>query len=310
MVLTVVPSTSGSRSRCTPCRETSAPAASERAAILSISSRKTMPLFSTLASARVFSSSSLTSFAASSSTSSLKASRTRSLRVRRRPWPALANIDWICCVSSSIPGGAITSICGAGWARSISISVSSSRPSRSFLRNFCRAVGFARLLHGDVDQVADDRVDVAADVADLGELGRLDLDERGLGQAGQAARDLGLADAGGPDHQDVLRRDLAAQGLLDVLAPPAVAQRDGDGALGAVLADDVLVQLVDDFAGGHHGVFRPSRTRPCGSHVRSGRVRSGARPSGGRAGARKARATKRTGAHRQSIDSMVCDWLV
>ena len=52
-----------------------------------------------------------------------------------------------------------------------------------------------------------------------------------------------------PDHEDVLRRDFLAQRLLDLHAPPAIAQRNGDGALGGVLADDVLVQLRDDLAG-------------------------------------------------------------
>ena len=47
LVETVVPSISGSRSRCTPSRDTSAPTRPSRAQILSISSRKTMPLFST-----------------------------------------------------------------------------------------------------------------------------------------------------------------------------------------------------------------------------------------------------------------------
>ena len=47
-VPTVVPSMSGRRSRCTPSRLTSAPMRSERAQILSISSRNTMPLFSTV----------------------------------------------------------------------------------------------------------------------------------------------------------------------------------------------------------------------------------------------------------------------
>ena len=106
------------------------------------------------------------------------------------------------------------------------------------------------MLDGDVDQVADDRVDVAADVADLGELGRLDLDERRVGEPRQPARDLGLADAGRADHQDVLRRDLLAQRLGDLLAAPAVAQRDRDRALGRVLADDVLVELGDDLLRG------------------------------------------------------------
>ena len=59
-------------------------------------------------------------------------------------------------------------------------------------------------LDGDLDQVADHRLDVAADVADLGELRRLDLEERRTCETGQTPGDLGLADTGGPDHQDVL----------------------------------------------------------------------------------------------------------
>ncbi len=63
----------------------------------------------------------------------------------------------------------------------------------------------------DLHQVADHRLDVAPDVADLGELGGLDLEERRVRELGQAARDLGLADAGGADHQDVLGHDLLGQ---------------------------------------------------------------------------------------------------
>ena len=37
-----------------------------------------------------------------------------------------------------------------------------------------------------------------------------------------------------------------AQRLVDLLAAPAVAQRDRDGALGVGLADDVLVEFGDD----------------------------------------------------------------
>ena len=47
LVETVVPSISGSRSRCTPSRLTSAPRVSARAQTLSISSMKTMPFCST-----------------------------------------------------------------------------------------------------------------------------------------------------------------------------------------------------------------------------------------------------------------------
>ena len=70
-----------------------------------------------------------------------------------------------------------------------------------------------------------------------------------LASSRQAAGDLGLADAGRPDHQDVLGHHLFAQGVVELLAPPAVAQRNGDGALGILLADDVTVELGNDFAG-------------------------------------------------------------
>ena len=113
----------------------------------------------------------------------------------------------------------------------------------------------ANVLDRGVDQIANDRLDVATHVAHLGELRCLDLDERGIGEPREAAGDLGLAHPGGADHENILRGDFAAQRFVDLLAAPAVAQGDGDGALGFLLADNVLVQFLDDFAGCHvaHG---------------------------------------------------------
>ena len=102
---------------------------------------------------------------------------------------------------------------------------------------------------GDLDQIADDLLDVAPDIADLGEFRRLDLQERRPGELGEAARDLGLAAAGRADHQDVLRHHLLAHRRSQAQTPPPVAQRDGDGSLGVRLTDDVAVELGDDFAG-------------------------------------------------------------
>ncbi len=83
-----------------------------------------------------------------------------------------------------------------------------------------------------LDQVADHALDVAAVVADLGVLGRLDLDERRADELRQPAGDLGLADAGRADQDDVLGRDVVAQLGGELLPPPAVAEGDGDGPLG------------------------------------------------------------------------------
>src|SRR5437762_2752923 len=105
-------------------------------------------------------------------------------------------------------------------------------------------------VHGELGEVTDHRFDVAPHVADLRVLGGLDLQEGRLGELREPARDLGLPDAGRPDHDDVLRRDLVAELRRQVLPAPAVPQRDGDGALGPLLADDVPVELGDDLRGG------------------------------------------------------------
>mmetsp|Transcript_53289 Transcript_53289/g.125095 ORF Transcript_53289/g.125095 Transcript_53289/m.125095 type:complete len:346 (-) Transcript_53289:2169-3206(-) len=142
LVDTVVPSTSGSRSRCTPWRDTSAPPCSWRDATLSISSMKTMPISWACCNAAERISSSLTSLAASSSTSSFIASPILSLRVFFWPAPIWPNRPLSCSAMSSMPGwlpkGVSTSRLGLGASRSSSMSLSSSWPSRSFLRKFWR----------------------------------------------------------------------------------------------------------------------------------------------------------------------------
>jgi hypothetical protein len=60
-------------------------------------------------------------------------------------------------------------------------------------------------------QVAHDLLDVLADVADSVNLVASTLMNGAVRQMREAARDLGLADAGRTDHQDVLRRDFLAQ---------------------------------------------------------------------------------------------------
>ena len=59
------------------------------------------------------------------------------------------------------------------------------------------AQALAGQLQRDLDEVTDDALDVSADIADLGELRRFDLEEGRVRQLGEAPRDLGLAAARG-----------------------------------------------------------------------------------------------------------------
>ena len=105
---------------------------------------------------------------------------------------------------------------------------------------------FAHHVYGQFDEIAHHRLDIAADVADFGEFRSLDLDERRLREPRQPPRDLGLADACRPDHQNILRHDVFGELGREPLPPHAIAKRDRHGALRVFLADDVLVELGDD----------------------------------------------------------------
>ena len=108
------------------------------------------------------------------------------------------------------------------------------------------ALAFLDETDADFDEVAHDLLDVAPDIADFGELGRFDLQERGAGELGETARNLGLAAARRADHQDVLRQHLFAHRPFELEPPPAVAQSDRDRPLGVVLPDDVAIEFGDD----------------------------------------------------------------
>ncbi len=112
-----------------------------------------------------------------------------------------------------------------------------------------------------IGEVADDRFHITTDITHLGELGRFHLDERRVGELRQTTGDLGLADTGGADHQDVLWGHFRAQLGGELHPSPAVAQGNGNGTLGVVLADDMAIEFVDDLAGrhGHGAVLRGSR---------------------------------------------------
>ena len=102
---------------------------------------------------------------------------------------------------------------------------------------------------GDLDEVADDLLDVPTDIADLGELGRLDLEEGRAGELGEPAGDHGLAAAGRSDDQDVLRHHFFAhrRGEPEVAASGCVAQ--WRRALRLRLPDNIAVEFGDDSRG-------------------------------------------------------------
>ena len=102
---------------------------------------------------------------------------------------------------------------------------------------------------GVLDQLADHALHVPAVVADFGVLGGFDFDKWRTGERGQPAGDFRLADAGGADHQNVFGGDLFTKIVVELLPTPAVANGDGDGPFGVVLADDMAVEFGYDLAG-------------------------------------------------------------
>src|SRR5207253_844327 len=102
---------------------------------------------------------------------------------------------------------------------------------------------FANQIDADLDKVANHRFDIAPDVADFGKLRGFDFEKGRVREARQTAGNLGFADAGRADHDDIFGNDILRHIGGQLLPADAVAQGDGDGALGGVLADDILVQL-------------------------------------------------------------------
>ena len=137
----------------------------------------------------------------------------------------------------------------------------------------------AQQLDRRISQITNDRFDVAADVADFRELGGFDLDERRVGQFGQATGDLGFTDTGRADHQNVFRGDFNAQLFGQLHPAPAIAQGNSDGALGIVLADDMAIEFVDDFTGSHgHSIWRTSSKNEPWRDGRNGLIRRSPAP--------------------------------
>ena len=112
--------------------------------------------------------------------------------------------------------------------------------------------GFMLILyhpHRVFRQIPDDGFHIPAYIAHFRELRGFHLDKRRIHQLGQPAGDFRFAHARGPDHENILGIDFLAHAFRQLSAAIAVAQGDGHGALGFILADDVAVQLPNHFPG-------------------------------------------------------------
>src|SRR5205085_4726950 len=118
-------------------------------------------------------------------------------------------------------------------------------------------LGLLHVVVGRVEQVLDDVLHVLAHVAGLGQAGRVGDGEGDVEEAGERLRQQRLAGTGGADQQDVrlLELDVAvalgpgrlhagpgARGLARVDALVVVVDGDGEDLLGALLADDVVIE--------------------------------------------------------------------
>src|ERR1700704_517926 len=105
-----------------------------------------------------------------------------------------------------------------------------------------------------LQQLLDEVLDVLADVAGFGERGRIRYGERYVEEAREGLGEQGLAAAGRADQQNVALGDLdvvlgARGGGAGLQALVVVVNRDREHLLGALLADDVLVEDLLDFVG-------------------------------------------------------------
>ena len=103
---------------------------------------------------------------------------------------------------------------------------------------------------GGLDQPQQDVLDILADVAGLGQRGGVGDAEGHVQDARQRLRQQRLAAAGRADQQDVALAQLDVVDLHpggDALV--VVVDGDGEHLLGAILPDDVLVELLEDLLG-------------------------------------------------------------
>src|SRR5690606_12458861 len=113
------------------------------------------------------------------------------------------------------------------------------------------ALGLLHVVVALLQQLLDDVLDILAHVTRLGEGGGIGDGKGYVEQPGEGFRQQCLAAAGGADQQDIALAKLhfgATGGPLKALV--VVVHGDGEHALGAALADDVLIEDIVDLLGG------------------------------------------------------------
>src|SRR4029450_12820547 len=120
--------------------------------------------------------------------------------------------------------------------------------------------------NSDLEQVANDLLYIASDIANFSKFRGLDFEKRGAGQPRKPAGNFSLANPGWANHQDIFWKDLLAQLLVELQPPPAVAQCNRDRAFCIALADDKAIQFGNDSAGKEvsHAFRTIKRAQPSG----------------------------------------------
>src|SRR5262245_53928947 len=120
--------------------------------------------------------------------------------------------------------------------------------------------------NADFEQIANDLLNIASNIANFGKFGSLDLEKRGAGEPGKSAGNFGLSNPRWANHQNIFWKNFLAQLLIELQSPPTVAQCNRDRAFCIPLADDIAVKLRNDFAGREvRHVFRTiKRAQPSG----------------------------------------------
>ncbi len=115
-----------------------------------------------------------------------------------------------------------------------------------------------------LEQFQNDVLDILADIAGFGQRRRIGHGEGHVEGLGERLREQRLAAAGRTDEQDVRlgEFDLARALARMVEALVVIVHRHREHALGAVLADDIIVEHVADFLRrGHSAILLAGETR-------------------------------------------------